>query len=115
MNCRGFFIVGLPGETEETIDETEKFIIKAMKLGLTRAILGPYVPYPGCELYRMQKDRSNDFAQYYHVSSKEYGYGNTVVENGEQIIKWKNRLQNTLGKINEYTRYEKLNAEMIDS
>lgn len=44
----GMFMIGLPGETEQTIDETVNF---AVKLNIRYAIFNIFVPYPGCELY----------------------------------------------------------------
>lgn len=106
LKCRGFFIAGLPGETEETIAETEEFIIKAKRAGLAMSIAAAFIPYPGCELYDMQKNKNDDFGAYYHFSNKEYGYGNAVTEDREQILKWKDRLQNVMGESNEFMRLE---------
>ncbi len=42
------FMIGLPGETEEMINETIDF---AKGLNIRYAIFNIFVPYPGCELY----------------------------------------------------------------
>lgn len=45
----GFFILGLPGETEETIRQTVRF---ACRLPLDHAHLAQFTPYPGSPLFR---------------------------------------------------------------
>lgn len=49
IDIAGFFILGFPGETEETIRETIHF---SLKLGLTRANFFTYLPFPGTESYQ---------------------------------------------------------------
>jgi radical SAM superfamily enzyme YgiQ (UPF0313 family) len=44
----GYFIIGLPGETEETIEQTIKF---SLKLPLDIALFHIAVPYPGTHFY----------------------------------------------------------------
>lgn len=44
----GLFILGLPGETEETIEQTVRF---ALDLPLRQAQFSMFCPYPGTELY----------------------------------------------------------------
>ena len=46
----GFFIIGLPGETEQTMDETIRF---ACELDPVVANFSIATPFPGTELYRM--------------------------------------------------------------
>lgn len=64
----GMFMIGLPGETVETINETIDF---AVELGVRYAIFNIFVPYPGCELYDILKaqgkihfTRWSDFTSY---------------------------------------------------
>ena len=45
----GLFIIGLPGETEETIKDTLKL---SLKLPLSAAQFALFTPYPGCQLYK---------------------------------------------------------------
>jgi len=54
IKSTGFFMVGIPGETKETILETIKF---AKSLDLDDAIFSIYVPYPGAELYDISISR----------------------------------------------------------
>ena len=59
----GFFILGLPGETKETIQETIQF---ALKSNLTRANFDILSVMPGCELFgELYGDIVLDFADLY--------------------------------------------------
>lgn len=49
----GFFIIGLPGETPETIKQT---IDLSKRLCLDRAYFNILIPYPGTEVYEMYRD-----------------------------------------------------------
>ncbi|MDD5496505.1 MAG: radical SAM protein [Candidatus Omnitrophica bacterium] len=49
IDTAGFFIVGFPGETAETIRETIRF---STELKLVRANFFTYLPFPGSESYR---------------------------------------------------------------
>ncbi len=49
METIGFFIIGLPGETEETMDETIRF---ACELDPVVANFSMATPFPGTEMYR---------------------------------------------------------------
>jgi len=82
INVWGYFIMGLPGETEKTIKESIRF---AKKLPLDIVNFSVGAPYPGTEFYRQAKDNCwleseqwEDFDQNYsaivrypHLSSKE--------------------------------------------
>lgn len=48
LKTQGFFMIGNPGETEETIRKTINF---AIKLNPTLVFFSPLVPYPGTEIY----------------------------------------------------------------
>lgn len=48
IDVAGFFILGYPGETEESIRKTIKF---SLELGLVRANFFTYLPFPGSESY----------------------------------------------------------------
>jgi len=48
LDVNGCFVIGLPGETEETARETIRF---ALSLGLTTAQFSGAVPYPGTSFY----------------------------------------------------------------
>jgi anaerobic magnesium-protoporphyrin IX monomethyl ester cyclase len=55
--CAGFFIVGYPGETVETIEETFDF---ALVLGLDEISFNVPYPLPGSKLYERVSDISED-------------------------------------------------------
>ena len=48
LEVDGMFMIGLPGETEETIAQT---VDLAISLDVRYAIFNIFVPYPGCELF----------------------------------------------------------------
>ena len=48
---KGFFIIGLPGETEETANQTIAFSKELRNYGLTSADFYPMIPFPGTEIW----------------------------------------------------------------
>ena len=74
----GFFMFGLPGETEETMEETIKL---ATDLNLDYAKVTLATPFPGTALYAEMKAKGklkiNDWSAYnFHTPSKVYDYDN---------------------------------------
>jgi len=72
---RSFFIIGFPGETEETLKETMEFIEKADP---DQYFVSNFIPYPGTPVWKDPKsfgitEISNDFDQYYQVSKDGTG------------------------------------------
>jgi len=57
IDCAGFFIVGYPGETIETIEETFEF---ALSLGLDESSFNVPYPLPGSKLYERVSGVSDD-------------------------------------------------------
>lgn len=57
IDCAGFFIVGYPGETVETIEETFQF---ALSLGLDESSFNVPYPLPGSKLYERVSGVSDD-------------------------------------------------------
>ena len=49
INVKGLFMLGYPGETRETIEETKKFV---SGLTLTKMNLSKFTPYPGSPIYK---------------------------------------------------------------
>ena len=49
INVKGLFMLGYPGETRETIEETKEFV---SKLTLTKMNLSKFTPYPGSPIYK---------------------------------------------------------------
>ncbi|MBS5130728.1 MAG: B12-binding domain-containing radical SAM protein [Lachnospiraceae bacterium] len=77
MKCRVYLIVGYPGETIETLDETIKLIKEIQPDDLS---IYPLLPYPGTPLYSNPKKYKityidPDFSKYYQIyGNKECGY-----------------------------------------
>jgi len=53
ISVRGYFIVGSPGETRETLEETLRLILE---LGMDDILVEYMTPYPGTELYGKAAD-----------------------------------------------------------
>jgi anaerobic magnesium-protoporphyrin IX monomethyl ester cyclase len=53
IGVRGFFMLGLPGENEATMNDTIEF---AKRLDLTSAVFHITTPFPGTELFRIATD-----------------------------------------------------------
>lgn len=72
---RAFFIIGFPGETKETLEETKRFIERADP---DQFFVSNFVPYPGTEVadnpekYGI-KYMSQDYKQYFQVSKDGTG------------------------------------------
>lgn len=66
IDCVGFFIFGLPGETKQSIEETINF---ALSSKLTRADFGIFDAFPGSEFY---DDLDEQFE--YDYSQQKYRY-----------------------------------------
>jgi len=49
MLDRGFFIIGFPGETWETLEKTKRFI---EKVNLSQIFVSSFQPYPGTDVWR---------------------------------------------------------------
>jgi len=54
LKVHGCFVIGLPGETEETAEQTIKF---AMELGCATLQFSAAIPFPGTDFYRECKKR----------------------------------------------------------
>jgi anaerobic magnesium-protoporphyrin IX monomethyl ester cyclase len=94
MFVKGFFIVGLPGESEETLAQTEKFLQEAQLDDIDCKI---YQPYPASPIYdnREQYDIQWDaipleYTFYKGVPGEYYGNVSTSKLTSEQIVEaWK--------------------------
>ncbi len=69
LSVRADFILGTPGETEETLWETLSF---ALKMSLDYAHFNKFVPYPGTELYERLKREGFSF---------DFGVGSSITDN----------------------------------
>jgi anaerobic magnesium-protoporphyrin IX monomethyl ester cyclase len=82
MDARAFFIIGFPGETKETLEETKEFIKKADP---DQYFCSNFVPYPGTDVWNNPESfgitkLSKDFNQYYQVSKDGTGGINISTE-----------------------------------
>lgn len=65
----GWFIVGFPGETWNTIYETTEFI---REMELDKVVVYPLIPYPGTEVYNNREKYGlriidQDFSKYFYI------------------------------------------------
>ena len=79
INSRAFFIIGFPGETKETLEETKNFIIKSDP---DQYFISTFVPYPGTDVWNNYKkyrilNITNDYSQFYQTSLNGLG-GSTI-------------------------------------
>jgi anaerobic magnesium-protoporphyrin IX monomethyl ester cyclase len=89
ITSRAFFIIGFPGETEKTLEETKQFIINA---GPDQCFVSTMVPYPGTDVGNNPEKYGiikiyDDYSQYYQVGKD--GTGGLLNFDTE----WLNRLQ----------------------
>ncbi len=104
IRTRGFFIVGFPGESEETISETIKSL-EGLKLG--EATVYPCLPYPGTDLYARPDHYGitwidKDFSNYIQVGKEKLtGYAiRTNTFGPEDMRRWRDILMDALKQNN---------------
>lgn len=102
LRVRCQVIVGLPGETWESVKETEKLIrnTDADTWGVHI-----FVPLPGCAIwmdpkkYNFHFDNSDTSFEYYQTIGKQGDHTSAKLhKNPEQVIEWKNYLLSVVGK-----------------
>jgi radical SAM superfamily enzyme YgiQ (UPF0313 family) len=81
---KSFLMVGNPGETKETIEETKRFIVEANPDQFTLFTL---IPLPGCDIWKNPdkykvKITSTDFKEYYSIAGN---YDAGAVVNTEEL------------------------------
>ena len=80
---RAFFILGFPGETKETVEETKEFI---EKVNVDQYFVSNFVPYPGTDVwnnpekYGILKINKN-FEKYFQVDKTGFGSRNIEMDN----------------------------------
>ena len=89
IESTGFFILGIPGETRNTMNETINF---AKRLGLDDAIFSIYAPYPGTKLYELSVQKGyisgdRDYAKF----KNKYSTLNTEFLTAEEVIHCRNK------------------------
>ncbi len=75
ITTRAFFILGFPGETKETIEETKDFIERTNP---DQYFISNFVPYPGTDVWNNLKKYgitkiNKDFNNYFQVDKTGYG------------------------------------------
>ena len=85
-------MIGLPGETEDTIKETLQFLRQSREV--KQANLAIAVPYPGTELYSMAKQGDYGLKLLTEDFSKFWRYNSAVMDVGDLTSKDLIRLQN---------------------
>lgn len=102
IKTRGFFIVGFPGETDQTVEET---VSEIEDLNLDEATVYPCLAYPGTDLFYRPEHYGitwieSDFSKFIQVGKeKTTGY---VIETDQfgpvEIQRWRNSVMNALRK-----------------
>jgi anaerobic magnesium-protoporphyrin IX monomethyl ester cyclase len=108
----GYFILGFPGETKETIRETLEFIKKS---DTDQAQFYTFIPLPGCEAYKYPERFgariiSRDFSDYYLIAG-EGGRGGKTVDT-EYLTA--DELQEELTKIRQFLKERGSRGHMQD-
>jgi len=90
IETMGYFMVGIPGESEKTIKETLNF---AIELEPDHVQFSLATPFPDTELFRMVEDKiSKDWSKFVYFgdfSSKNYGslYSEQLISQYKNLIK----------------------------
>lgn len=100
LPCRAFFMVGAPGESDETVNESIKMIRK-IKIPVYINIT---TPYKGTELF-------NIFASYHNLGESDLRSDGVDIrlplsklKNAEQILNWRRKMQ----MVNAITAWDKI-------
>jgi anaerobic magnesium-protoporphyrin IX monomethyl ester cyclase len=80
LTSRAFFVIGFPGETEETIEETKWFIERTDP---DQFFVSNFVPFPGTDVWNHPDkygvlDINRDFSNYYQIDKTGFGSRNIV-------------------------------------
>jgi len=104
LRIRGQFIVGFPGETNETIDETVRFINYLRSYDAVMQV-HPFIPYPGCEVwnnYEFYKKEYNYYIDKENPDFSLYKYnavGQNVFPFGDcRLSEWYNYVKYQIGR-----------------
>jgi radical SAM superfamily enzyme YgiQ (UPF0313 family) len=108
----GYFIVGFPGETKETIQQTIDFIKTS---DIDQAQVYTFIPLPGGEVAKNPEKfgivrMSKDYTDYFLVTGKD-GHGGKVVD-----TKWlsADELQSELQRVRTFLRERKWRGDIPD-
>lgn len=88
MPVHGNFVIGLPGETKETIEETRKFIREANSDAITVAVA---TPFPGTEFYEQAKNNGSLLEENPDEFLDEQGHQKAIISyphlSNDEIVK----------------------------
>lgn len=107
IRFKSFFIVGLPGETYETVQETKQWIIDNQPEGYSLFV---FVPLPGAPIYEAIKRGSTeydyvlDILDYKHrywggIMTDQISPGHTSELSRHEIVRLRNEMAAELGRI----------------
>jgi radical SAM superfamily enzyme YgiQ (UPF0313 family) len=102
IRVKGFFIFGLPGESEETLGETERFITEMPLDDIDCSIFKPYAGspiYKNREAYDIQWD-AMDYAETFYKGNGRHRGGNirTSALSNKQIVDAMYRIEDSYKK-----------------
>jgi anaerobic magnesium-protoporphyrin IX monomethyl ester cyclase len=103
LKVRAQMIVGLPGETSKTVEETADFIKKAPADSFGMHI---FVPLPGCQIwhdperYDFTIDKDSTFEYYHTIGKRKEEDAAFLHKNPQEIVAWKNYLIEVIGNRN---------------
>ncbi len=101
IKVRAQMIVGLPGETRETVEETAKFIREAPADSFGMHI---FVPLPGCRIWKDPEkfdfpiDKDTTFEYYHTIGKRTENDAANLHRNPQDIVAWKNYLVKVMGE-----------------
>ena len=99
IRIRGQMIVGFPGETEETVEETAQFIRKANYVDAFGIHI--FQPFPGCsvwqtpEKYGYELNKDTNFEDYHTIGKADF-----KPNKSSDIVRWFNYLKRVAGDRN---------------
>jgi len=108
----GYFILGFPGETKETIQETINFINKS---GIDQAQFYTFIPLPGCEVYKHPQRFgariiSQDFSDFFLVTGQD-GRGGKAIDTQHLTAE---QVQEEMRKIREFLKQRNTKGHLQD-
>ena len=100
----GYFIIGFPGETVESINDTLEFIEKS---NIDQAQAYQFTPFPGTEVYRNPdkfgvKILNNDWSEYWAVRGENGRGGKTIETKYLSADELENQMSNVRKFLKEY-------------
>jgi radical SAM superfamily enzyme YgiQ (UPF0313 family) len=116
IQVRGQLMVGLPGETDETIRETENLIKFYPEV---RWGVHIFVPMPGSEIWDFPEKfnfkfiKSTDWDNYHTIGKPGEWSAQHLHINSEQVVMWAEHLRDVAGKKNVYEYDQRRNQNEV--